>query len=157
MEEFNTIEKVIELFNKVGCFGYNNCYIYVTTNYQTMKSGYNAGAEEGMKAARENRGWEGYLINTTETGLGIIPLKNSKPLLFIKPENMSVHLEAYSFFNYNDIESIKVKKLNFFSTTAKDVRIRLKNGIEYKLIAKNKEKLIPYHADNFEKFVKKFK
>ena len=154
MKEFDSLDKVIELFNRVGQNGINNIYIYSISNMQSAQGGFVAGMERGMQEASENRAWEGYLICLDEKGLGLIPLKNTKPLFVIKPENMLVNLESYSFFNYDEIDNIKIKRLNLISPVAKDVTIKLKNGIEYKLIVRNKEKKIPYHADNFSKFIK---
>lgn len=34
MEEFNTLEKVKELFNKVGCIGNENCYFIAYKDMQ---------------------------------------------------------------------------------------------------------------------------
>ena len=55
MEEFATLEKVKELFEKVDFIGEENCFIYALTNTQKpAPSGLLGGMVAGMEAALEN-------------------------------------------------------------------------------------------------------
>ena len=45
MESFNTLEKVKELFNSVGCEGNENCYFVALKDYKKAKSGFVGGME----------------------------------------------------------------------------------------------------------------
>lgn len=45
MESFNTLEKVKELFNSVGCEGNENCYFVALKDYKKAKSGVVGGME----------------------------------------------------------------------------------------------------------------
>lgn len=120
MEEFATLEKVKELFEKVDFIGEENCFIYALTNTQKpAPSGLLGGMVAGMEAAQKNRGWSGYLINKTEKGIGLIPLK-SKSTFVIKPENMIPQLDKFILIDNDNIESVKIKKLGFISPVAKN-------------------------------------
>lgn len=160
MNEFNTIEGIRELFEKVNCIGEDNCFFYSIRNMRSAKVGATGGLVggmmAGMKAAENNRAWDGYLINQTEKGIGLIPLKSTKSL-YIKLENMVVQLDQFMFIENNNISSVKIKKLNLFSPVAKTVDIKLKNDADFKLIVRNKEKQLPYHEENFAKFISKYK
>ena len=157
MEEFATLEKVKELFEKVDFIGEENCFIYALTNTQKpAPSGLLGGMVAGMEAAQKNRGWSGYLINKTEKGIGLIPLK-SKSTFVIKPENMIPQLDKFILIDNGNIESVKIKKLGFISPVAKTVDIKIKNDEDFNLVVRNKEKLIPYHEENFAKFIEIYK
>ena len=69
MESFNTLEKVKELFNSVGCEGNENCYFVALKDYKKAKSGVVGGMEYP---------YSGLLINATEKGLGIFYLNPEK-------------------------------------------------------------------------------
>ncbi len=160
MNEFNTLENIAELFKKVNCIGEENCFFYSTRNMQTkgvVLGGLAGALKEGMEAKANNRAWDGYLINQTEKGIGLIPLKNTKVLSLssIKPENMIVQLDEFIFVEKDNISNIKIKKFNLFSPIAKTVYIKLKNDADFNLFVNNKEKQLPYHEENFSKFVSK--
>lgn len=140
IQEFVTIELVQELFRRVNCIGSDNCFFLAFTNNQSPKAAM-SGMVGGMIAASENRAWDAYLINATENGIGILPLGNKNPL-FLKLENLNPQLEHFMFFYNNDIEFVKIRRLNFISPVAKSLQIKLKNGIKYNLAVRNKEKTI---------------
>ena len=52
---------------------------------------------------------------------------------------------------------VKIKKLGFISPVAKTVDIKIKNDENFNLVVRNKEKLIPYHEENFAKFIEIYK
>lgn len=100
MEEFNTKEKVEELFGSVNGLGESNCIFlcFIDTNREGLKYGalgalggvvggaiagavaFSSGLVDGM-----NRKSDGYLINWTENGLGIIPLDATGVMLTLTP------------------------------------------------------------------------
>lgn len=152
MGEFKTLQDIEELFKRVDCIGDNNCFFYSLTNIQSISK-----MMVGSDELPMSNMWDGFLINDTEKGIGLIPLENTKSVFVIKPENMIVHLEDFIFINKNEIESIKIRRLNFISAVAKEVNITLKNGAKYNLMINNKEKSLEYHEMNFSKFINKYK
>lgn len=125
---------------------------YGLTNMQSVSS-----IRIGSNDLSMNNLWHGFLINDTEKGIGLIPLENTKSILVFKPENMKVHLEDFIFIDKDEIESIKIKRLNFISAVTKEVNIKLKDGSRYSLMINNKEKSLEYHEINFSKFINKYK
>ena len=73
MESFNTLEKVKELFNSVGCEGNENCYFVALKDYKKAKSGVVGGMEYP---------YSGLLINATEKGLEYFILIQKRLLIF---------------------------------------------------------------------------
>lgn len=81
----------------------------------------------------------------------------SKSTFVIKPENMIPQLDKFILIDNDNIESVKIKKLGFISPVAKTVDIKIKNDENFNLVVRNKEKLIPYHEENFAKFIEIYK
>ena len=103
MDEFNTKEKVEELFKSVDGLGENNCIFlcFIDTNREGLKYGalgalgaVGGGAIAGVAAFSSgivdgmNRKSDGYLINWTESGLGIIPLDATGVMLTLTPAKL---------------------------------------------------------------------
>ena len=126
MEEFNTIETAMELFRRVNGLGVNNCIFicFTDTSSEAMKYGafgavggavgaiaaFSSGAVDGM-----NKKSDGYLINWTENGLGIIPLNANGVMLTLTPAKLQADLSSYFFVSNNQIQSIIVKNFNIFN------------------------------------------
>ena len=157
MGNFCTIEGIRELFERVNFIGAENCFFYCITNKQSPAAGMAGGALGGMVAAMTNKAWDAYLVNQTEKGIGLIPLKNTKPLFSTKVENMVPQLDCFTFLDKYNIASVKIGRFGLISPVAKSLVIKLGDGSKYNLIVNNKEKLIPYHEANFAEFVKKYK
>lgn len=172
MEEFNTIENVTELFRSVNGLGESNCIFlcYIDTNREGMKygamgalGGAVGGAIAGAMAASSgiidgmNRRSDGYLINWTESGLGIILLDTKGIALTLTPAKLKVDASSYFFVDNEQIESIVVKNFNIFNKSTKTIKIVLKNKQKLHLMARLNEKLIPYQNENFSKFVERYK
>ena len=116
--DFKTIDGAMEIFKSLNCIGNENC-IFVTfkdTNREGLKYGALGavgGAIAGAAASFSNgmlagiQGFDGMLINLTETGLGIIPLKSKKIQLTLKIDNMEPLLDR---FNRSWISNKKKKK-----------------------------------------------
>lgn len=172
MEEFNTKEKVEELFESVNGLGENNCIFlcFIDTNREGLKYGtlgalggvvggaiagavaFSSGVVDGM-----NRKSDGYLINWIENGLGIIPLDATGVMLTLTPAKLKADTSSYFFVSNEQIESVVVKNFNIFNSSTKKVIIALKNNQKLHLMARLNEKLIPYQNENLSKFAEKYK
>lgn len=172
MEKFDTIEKAIGLFNSKNLLGNeNNIFLaYRDTTKEATKYGvlggvlggavggaivgaiaaFSEGALEGMQKA------DGYLINSTESGLGIIPLKYNGVMMTANPSKMEPEIENAVFATNEDIQTLTVKNYNIFNSKIKKIKLVLKNGLTLEMFARNVEKLIPYQKDSFSKFVAKY-
>ena len=104
-----------------------------------------------------NRKSDGYLINWTEKGLGIIPLDATAVMLTLTPAKLKADTSSYFFVNNEQIESIVVKNFNIFNSSTKRVIIALKNKQKLHLMSRLNEKLIPYQNENLSKFAERYK
>ena len=176
MEEFDTKERAEELFRNVNGLGEKNCIFicFLDTNREGLKYGalgalggvvggavvgaaagaaaFSSGVVDGM-----NRKSDGYLINWTEKGLGIIPLDATAVMLTLNPAKLKADTSSYFFVNNEQIESIVVKNFNIFNSSTKKVIIALKNNQKLHLMARLNEKLIPYQNENLSKFAERYK
>lgn len=172
MEKFNTIDKARSLFESKNFVGNDNCIFlaYRDTTKESMKYGalggvlggaiggaivgavvaFSQGAVEGMQKA------DGYLINSTESGIGIIPLKYNGVMMTANPSKMEPQMENMIFVKNEDIETLTVKNFNIFNSKIKKIKFVIKGGLTLNLFARNIEKLISYQQDNFSKFVNKY-
>ena len=166
--DFKTIEGAMEIFRNLNCIGNDNC-IFVTfkdTNREGFKYGALGavgGAIAGAAASFSNgmlagiQGFDGMLINLTETGLGIIPLKSKKIQLTLKIDNMEPLLDRFVFISNENIDSIIIKNFSFLNKKTKKVKIKLKDGMVLHQLARVAEKSIPYQEGNFSRFMDKCK
>ena len=171
-EEYKEIIKREELFKSVDGLGENNCIFlcFIDTNREGLKYGalgalgaVGGGAIAGVAAFSSgivdgmNRKSDGYLINWTENGLGIIPLDATGVMLTLTPAKLKADTSSYFFVSNEQIESIVVKKFNIFNSSTKKVIIALKNNQKLHLMARLNEKLIPYQNENLSKFADQYK
>lgn len=150
MEEFNTLEKVKELFRNVDCVGNENCY------FITLKD--NVRAKSGMVGGMEYP-YSGLLINATERGLGIFylnPEKISDILFKVNISKLKITDNSYFFIANENIKEIKVKNYNIFNSKVKSITIKTNDKKTHNLLANLNEELIPYHNENFAKFIEKY-
>ena len=172
MEEFNTIESAEELFRSVDGLGENNCIFtcIMDTNREGLKygamgaiGGAIGGAIAGAAAFSQgmidgmNRKSDGYLINWTEKGLGIIPLDAKGIMLTLTVSKMKADTSSYFFISNDQIQSIVVKNFNIFNSGTKRVSITLTNNAKLHLLSRVNEKQIPYQSQNLTKFAERFK
>lgn len=146
MEEFNTLEKVRELFEGVSCVGRENNYIVLMKDNRKY-SGMVAGMEYPYLAL---------LINQTEDGIGFFYLIQPKLSLKILLENLVVNKESFTFLKNEDIKSISVKKMSPFDSKRKSIVIKTKDKKTHYLYAKIEDDTLPYHNENFAKFIEKY-
>ncbi len=143
MEEFNTIEKAIELFKTVN--GYkNNNNIFVA--YKDMQK--SNGVVGGMEYP-----FEGVLINQTEDGIGMFYLKQPGLVLTQNINKMILQKDKYIFISNDNIKNIVIKNYAILNSKVKRITIDTNDGKSYKLFAKLNEKTIPYQTINFTRFI----
>lgn len=146
MEEFNSIEKLNELFKSVNGISNNNNY-FVAFKDMTKNSGMVGGMEYPYDAL---------LINYTDNGLGCFYLNQEGIAFKHNLSKMHVKNDSYFFINNSDIEKITIKKFALLNNKTKKVAIKLKDGKTHQLYVNLDEKLLPYHKDFFENFIKKY-
>lgn len=149
MDEFNTIEKVKELFESKNTLGNDNSFFVASQDKQKVS---------GMVAGMEYP-YDGLLINDNENGIGMFYLKSgalSGLITLSKPSKMKLDKENYIFIPVSDIEKITIKKFALLNSKTKRIEINTKDGKSHKLYANLEEKDFPYQKDNFAKFIKKY-
>ena len=147
MEEFNTIEKVIELFKQSNNYGDENNIFVVYKDLQKSN-----GMVSGMEYP-----YEGLIINETEKGFVMIPLKQ-KGFLTQSKKKMQIDKERnLIIIPKENIISITVKNYALFNSSTKRISIKTNDNKNYLLYAKINEKDLPYQKDNFTKFIESHK
>ena len=137
MEEFNTIEKVKELFESVGGLGEENMFIVTCQDKQKVS---------GMVAGMEYP-YDGLLINASEKGLAMFYLKAgalSGLITLANPAKMKLDKENYIFIPTDEIKEIKIKKFALLNNKTKRIEINTVDGKSHKLYANIEEKDFPY-------------
>ena len=143
MEEFNTLEKVIDLFKNENGYGEENTIFVAYKDLQ--KSG---GMVNGMGYP-----YDGLLMNQTEKGIGMFFLQQSGMVLTQSVAKMSLDKEHYVFIPKQDIKKITIKNYALFNSKVKRISIDVNDGRSYKLFARLNEKTIPYQEENLTKFI----
>ncbi|MBO4292867.1 MAG: hypothetical protein J5881_00525 [Clostridia bacterium] len=149
MEEFNTIEKVRNLFESVGGLGNENLF-FVTCQDKEKVSGVAAGMEYP---------YDGLLINASEKGIGMFYLRaGALSGLFglSNPAKMKLERENYVFIPVENIQWITVKNFALLNSKTKRIEINTVDGKSHKLYAKIDEKDFPYQKQNFTMFIEKY-
>lgn len=146
MEEFNTLEKVIKLFEEQNCICKENNYFVLMKDYRKY-SGVVSGMEYPFLAL---------LINQTEDGIGFFYIVQSKISLKVELNNSVVNKGSFTFLKNEFIESIEVKKFALLNKKCKSVIIKTKDRKKYYLYAKLDDDTLPYQKENFSKFIEKY-
>lgn len=149
MEEFNSIDKVQELFRSVDGLGENNLFFVASQDKQKVS---------GMVAGMEYP-YDGLLINLTEKGIGMFYLKAgamSGLITLSSPSKMTLERDKYLFIPNENLKEIKVKNFALFNKKTKRIEINTLDGKSHKLYAKVEEKDFPYHNECFAKFLEKY-
>ena len=149
MEEFNTIEKVKELFASVDGLGNNNAFFVACQDKQKVS---------GMVAGMEYP-YDGLLINASEKGIGMFYLKASALsglITLSTPSKMTLDKENYIFIPTSDIKEIKIKNFALLNSKTKRIEINTIDGKSHKLYAKIEEKDFLYQKENFANFIEKY-
>ena len=149
MEEFNTIEKVEELFKGINALGNDNIFFVACQDKQKVN---------GMAAGMEYP-YDGLLINDNEKGITMFYLKAgalSGLFTLSNPSKMTLEKEEHIFIPKDNIKEIKIKKFALLNNKTKRIEINTVDGKSHKLYANIEEKDFPYQKENFEKFIEKY-
>lgn len=149
MNEFNTIEKVEELFKSINALESDNTFFVACQDKQKV-----SGAVAGMEYP-----YDGLLINDTKKGITMFYLKAgalSGLFTLSNPSKMTLDKENYIFIPKDDIKEIKIKKFALLNSKTKRIEINTMDGKSHKLYANVEEKDFPYQKDNFAKFIEKY-
>ena len=149
MNEFNTIEKVEELFKSIDALGNNNTFFVACQDKQKVS---------GMVAGMEYP-YDGLLINDSEKGITMFYLKAgalSGLITLSSPSKMTLDKENHIFIPASDIKEIKIKKFALLNSKTKRIEINTIDGKSHKLYANVEEKDFPYQKENFAKFIEKY-
>ena len=149
MEEFNTIEKVKELFASINSLGNNNTFFVACQDKQNVS---------GMAAGMEYP-YDGLLINETENGIAMFYLKASALsglITLSNPSKMTLDKENHIFIPKDEIKEINIKNFALLNKKTKRIEINTIDGKSHKLYAKIEEKDFPYQKDNFTNFIEKY-
>lgn len=167
MKDYKVLAQAHAMFAENNCIGANNCIFVAAKDHQAQ------GMQAGLKGtmglagraiagnmasadALNSLAYDGLLINQTEKGLGIIPLRNQGMNLNGDLAKMYALEDNCFFIGLNDIEKITVKDFSFLNRKVKTVRILLQNGQKIQILAKVAEKEIPYQEENFARFMAKY-
>jgi len=172
MEEFQTIEKAYELFKNANCAGNENC-IFVAFR-DTSRGGVQAGIAGGIGGAVgaivanavaksmvshdafTNLLYDGFLINKTEAGIGLIPLNNDGVMWLASTEKLRANTNLSFFIKNEEIESVKIKNLALLNSKIKSIKITFTDGFKLRLIVRMKDKFISYTESNFPSFMQSY-
>ena len=149
MEEFNTIEKVKELFASIDALGESNLFFVACQDKQKVS---------GMVAGMEYP-YDGLLINAFEKGIAMFYLKAgalSGLFTLSKPSKMTLDKENHIFIPVDEIKEVKVKNFALLNSKTKRLEINTADGKSHKLYANVEEKDFPYHKENFAAFMEKY-
>jgi len=149
MEEFNTIEKVQNLFGSIDALGNSNTFFVACQDKQKVS---------GMVAGMEYP-YDGLLINDNEKGITMFYLKASALsglITLATPSKMTLEKEKHIFIPSENIKEIKIKNFALLNSKTKRIEINTLDGKSHKLYARIEEKDFPYQKDNFVKFMEKY-
>ena len=149
MEEFNTIEKVENLFKDIDALGEDNAFFVACQDKQKVS---------GMVAGMEYP-YDGLLINSNEKGITMFYLKSSALsglITLSSPSKMTLDKENHIFIPNENIKEIVIKKFALLNSKTKRIEINTLDGKSHKLYANINEKDFPYQKENFAKFIEKY-
>ena len=149
MDEFNTIEKVEELFKNIDALGNDNTFFVACQDKQKVS---------GMVAGMEYP-YDGLLINDNENGITMFYLKGSALsglITLSSPSKMTLNKEQHIFIPKDNIKEVIIKKFALLNSKKKRIEINTLDGKSHKLYANVEENDFPYHKENFAKFMQKY-
>ncbi len=147
MKEFDTLEKVQELFEKLNLNGEKNSYFIA---YKDTAS--SSGMVSGMEYP-----YDAVLVNVTEKGIAMIFLVvDGITLNFVKIEKLHLKNNEFVFIKNEDIRDVNIKKYALLNSSKKRISIKTNDKKDYKLYANINEPLLTYHNEGFEKFINQY-
>jgi hypothetical protein len=146
MDEFNTLEKVENLFREKNCPGKDNIYLVLLKDLRKY-----SGMVSGVKYP-----YLGMVLNFTDEGVGYFFLNNPKFSLKILMENLVVDKNSFNFIKNEDIKSIEVKKYALLNNKKKSVAIITKDKKKHYLFGKVIDDQFPFYNENMAKLIERY-
>lgn len=175
MGDISTYENVLEMFKQINCEGQENTIFVAIKDIskgarangiiagQALGGtiGYTIGSIIGETIEKRTSKLNNYLfllINRTESGIGIIPLRGGSPFSTnADPEKLKPVFEDSVFYNNEELKDITVKNFNFLNTKVQSIIITFSDGKKLNLQANIKEKFLPYQEECFANFMQLYK
>lgn len=116
---------------------------------------FNSKLNDKQKIVFSRNEYVGYLINIIDSGIGIIPLKNSGQLI-PKIKDFITDIDNFVFINNDEIEKVEIQKLPLYFSSKK-LAIYFKNldNVSTSWTLPKKHKLVSYQEENYNKLVNK--
>jgi len=171
VDNFGTYRGAYEIFQKVNWIGRDNCIFGTIVDQSKSASftgsmmgegafgaiGYVVGGIIGRE--RDLRVGQIYdyffaLLNLTENGVGIMPLKGGG--LRLNPEKMSPCYEGFFYYYYQELADISVKNYYGIRKSVKTIAITLADGNKLHFNANMIEKTLPYQENCMKEFVRRY-
>lgn len=143
MENANTLEAIEEYFKKVNCYGNEYNYCFASQLEPSILPALFGVAGAAISTVK-NKKIMGYLFNKNEKGICLIPI-----VADTLTKN-KIELDSYKFILDEEIESIKIKKIDFVYY---NIKIKLKDKTKYNLRCLAKIKDVSYHEKNVKGLV----
>ena len=173
MDDYSTYQGALEIFKKAGFAGAEqNCIIGAAVD--RTKSAAFKGAVAGKLALGPAGFMVGHaigrgmdqkinkvydyahaLINITENGIGIMPLKGN--VLTINPKKSRPDYDGFVYFQHQDISSISIEKYMGMREAIKTVIITLADKHKLHFFIRMEENTLPYQKENMDLFVQKYR
>ena len=146
MDEFNSLEKVKKLFLDKGLKGDDKIYLALLQDSKKY-----SGMVSGMEYP-----YSGLLLCFGDDGIGYFHLVQPKLSLMIKLEKLVIDKDSYVFLSSDNIKSLEVKKFALLDKKRKEVIIKTNDKKTHYLYQKIEDDLLPYHNEEFKKFLDKY-
>ena len=172
MEDFSTFQGALEIFQKVNCVGQvENCIIGAivdsskSTKFTASMIGYGAFGAAGYVAGsvigqerdlriRDINGYIFVLLNFTEYGVGIMPLRGM--CMKINPEKLDPVYNEFAFVSYQELSGISVKNFYGIRKSVKTIKITFANKNKLYFTANMVEKALLYQENCMNRFVGRY-
>ena len=172
MDDYGTYQGALEIFKKAGFIGAEqNCIIgagvdrtksaafkgAIAGKLALGSAGFMVGHAIGRGMDQKTNKVYDYtyaLINVTENGIGIMPLKGHA--LSIDPKKSKPDYDSFVYFQHKDISSISIEKYMGLRDAIKTVVITLADKHKLHFFIKMEEKTLPYQKENMNLFVQKY-
>jgi len=146
MEEFNTLEKVQNLFEEKGIKKDNNIYLALLKDARKY-----SGMISGMDYP-----YSGLLLCINDDGIGYFYLNQPKFSLRVLLEKLVVDKNSYNYINNENIKDIEVKKFALLDKKRKELIIKTNDKKTHYLYGSVEDSLLPYHNENMSKLIEKY-
>ena len=172
MDDYSTYQGALDIFRKADCIGADENCIFGAVVDRTKSAAFK-GAVAGKLAfgsvgfmignaigheidlkANKIYDYAHVLINITDSGVGIMPLKGS--VLTIDPDKSKPDYDGFVFFQHQEISDISIEKYMGLRDRIKTVIFTLADNSRLHFFIKMEEKSLPYQEENMNLFVQKY-